>query len=56
MDLSTIENALIVLALFNLGILIVLALLFYQNTKLEIQIRCLWDAINELENSHQEEA
>lgn len=56
MDLSTIENALIVLAMFNLGILLVLALIFYQNCKLEIQICCLWDAIDEIENRQQEKA
>ena len=49
MDLSTIENALIVLALINIAILIVAALVFSQNCELRLELKYLWMAIADLE-------
>lgn len=49
MDLSTIENALIVLALINIAILCVAAFVFYQNCDLRIELKYLWMAIADLE-------
>lgn len=44
MDLSTIENALIVLALINIAILCVAAFVFNQNCELRIELKYLWMA------------
>lgn len=49
MDLSTIESALIVLALINIAVLCVAAMVFNQNCKLQIQIKYIWLAIDVLE-------
>lgn len=49
MDFSTIENALIVLALINIAILCVAAFVFNQNCELRIELKYLWMAIADLE-------
>lgn len=49
MDLSTIENALIVLALINIAILCVTAFVFNKNCDLRIELKYLWMAIADLE-------
>lgn len=49
MELSTIENALIVLLLINIAILCVTAYVFYQYCDLRVELRVLWMAIDDLE-------
>ncbi len=49
MDFSTIENALIVLALINIAILCVAAFVFNQNCELRIELKYIWMAIADLE-------
>lgn len=53
MDLSTIENALIVLLLINLAILCVTAYVFYQYCDLRVELRYLWMVIADLEEENE---
>ena len=49
MDLSTIENALIVLCLINIAIVGGAAFVFNKNCDLRIELKYLWMAIADLE-------